>query len=137
MNTTPYERPGRVEEVEGEAEVENDGGGWVLDEAQRKTWERGQVIQVEKVAEEVRDCRGGWDPVQAQRKTQGMAADVVREDRTGSVLRLFPALAKIYSVDQIQEDLEMDGQEAMLRREKVMAGELIAMAKREKGGDVL
>ena len=88
-NTTPYERPGRVEEVEGEAEVENDGGGWVLVEAQLKTRERGQVFHMEKIAEEVREFRGGWDPVQAQRKTRGMAADVVREDRTGSLLQMF------------------------------------------------
>ena len=131
-NTTPYERPGRIEEVEGEAEVENDDGGWVLVEAQRKTRERGQVVQVEKKAEEVRECRGGWDPVQAQHKTRGMAADVVREDRTGSVLRLYPALSKIHSASSIQELMEKcgaSGQEEMLRREKVMAGELIIMAK--------
>ena len=50
-NTTPYERPGRIEEVEGEAEVENDDGGWVLVETQRKTRERGQVVQEEKKTE--------------------------------------------------------------------------------------
>ena len=53
--------------MEGEAKVENDGGSLVQVGAQRKTRERGQV-QVESVAEEVRECRGGWDPVQAQRK---------------------------------------------------------------------
>ena len=62
-----------------------------------------------------------------------MAADVVREDRTGSLLRMFPALAKIHSADTIQELLEDDGQEEMLRKDKIMAGVLRARA----GGDVL
>ena len=104
--------------------MENDDGGWVLVEAQRKTRERGQVVQVEKKAEEVRECRGSWDPVQAQHKTQGMAADVVMDDRTGSVFRLYPVMAEIFGASSIQE-LEKKcgarGQEKMEHLEKVMA----------------
>ena len=92
---------------------------------------------MESVAEMVRECRGSWDPVQAHRKTRGMAADVVREDRMGSLRRLFLALTKIHTAENFLENLEMCGQEAMLRREKNMAEALEAERKRRAGGDVL
>merc|ERR1712236_112225 len=80
-NTTPYERPGRIEEVEGEAEVEKDDGGWVLVGTQRKTRERGKVVQEEKKTEVERECKGGRDPIEALRKTWGDA--VADKGRTG------------------------------------------------------
>ena len=46
---------------------------------------------------------------------------------------MFPALSKIHTADTIQELLEDDGQEEMLRKDKIMAGVLRARA----GGDVL
>ena len=117
-NTTPYERPGRIEEVEGEAEVENDDGGWVLVETQRKTRERGQVVQEEKKTEVERECRGGRDPVEALRKTWGNAVADMRQDRTGSLRRRYPVLAKMYGASGLAEiaadysQEEMDKQEA-------------------------
>ena len=117
-NTTPYERPGRIEEVEGEAEVEKDDGGWVLVETQRKTRERGKVVQEEKKTEVERECRGGRDPVEALRKTWGNAVADMRQDRTGSLRRRYPVLAYMYGASGLAEiaadysQEEMDKQEA-------------------------
>ena len=137
-NTTPYERPGRIEEVEGEAEVENDDGGWVLVEAQRKTRERGQVVQEEKKAEEERECRGGRDPIEALRKTRREAVDVVRQDRTGREFRKYPVLAKIHGASnmaELMEHFDSYSQEKMEYYEKLVAGQQRAM-KKAAGGDV-
>ena len=93
---------------------------------------------------EVRECRGGWDPIQAQRKTWGKAVDVVRQDRTGSEFRKYPALAKIFKASNMAELMDQcgsHGQEMMVKMEKSMAGQQRAMEKLEKekaaGGDVL
>ena len=142
-NTTAYERPGRVEEVEEEAGVENGDDGWVLVEAQRKTRERGQVVQEEKKAEEERACRGGGDPIEALRKAWGEAINVVREDRTGSWFRKYPVLAKINRASNMAELMDECecGQERMDYLEKVVAGQQEAMERLMKenaaGGDVL
>ena len=45
----------------------------------------------------------------------------MREDRTGSLLRLYPALSKIYSVKSIKEHLEYYRQEVMVKKERAMA----------------
>ena len=121
-NTTPYERPGRIEEVEGEAEVENDDGGWVLVETQRKTRERGQVVQEEKKTEVERECRGGRDPIEALRKTWGNAVADMRQDRTGSLRRKYPALAKMYGASSLADIMDDYGQEWMDKHE-VKAGQ--------------
>ena len=143
-NTTPYERPGRIEEVEGEAEVENDDGGWVLVETQRKTRERGQVVQEEKKTEEERECRGGREPIEALRKTWRDAVADMRQDRTGSWIRKYPVLAKIHrasNMAELMDECGARGQERMDYLEKVMAGEqeVLERLKKEKapGGDVL
>ena len=52
----------------------------------------------------------------------------------GECVKILPGLSKIHtaSIQELMEKCGAGGQEEMLRLEKVTAGELIAMAKREK-----